>query len=110
MKLNDEPFKLIKNKEKNIELRLNDQKRRLIKNGDTIEFSNTNFNEEKLTVKVVRIHKFKTFEELYKELPLTKCGYKSNEIAQATPDDMIKYYSLEKQHQYGVLGIEIELL
>ena len=38
MRLVDFAFKAIKNKEKDIELRLNDEKRRLINIGDIIEF------------------------------------------------------------------------
>ena len=110
MKLNVVPFQLIKNKEKTIELRLNDEKRQLIKVNDTIEFSNANLIEDRLLVKVLKIYKFNTFEELYKELSLIKCGYKASEVAQATPNDMLEYYSLEKQNQHGVLGIEFELI
>ena len=49
MKLNNEPFINIKNGTKTIELRLNDEKRRLLKVNDLIEFTNRETNE-KLTI------------------------------------------------------------
>ncbi|MBO7085536.1 MAG: HEPN domain-containing protein, partial [Bacilli bacterium] len=41
MKLYDDAFNLIKNKTKTIEMRLNDKKRKLLKKGDFIRFTNT---------------------------------------------------------------------
>ena len=40
-------------------------------------------------------------------MPLEKCGYLPDEIATASPEDMNIYYSVERQAQYGVVGIEI---
>lgn len=109
MNLNPEPFLMIKSGEKTIELRLNDEKRRRIKSGDLIEFQNTDTGE-KLKCKVVEIYKYNSFRELYKSLPLIKCGYTEKDIDTAKPEDMDFYYSPERQEKYGVLGIELELL
>ena len=107
MKLNQKPFDLMSKGLKTIELRLNDEKRQNIKCGDIIIFSSILKEEEKITVRVVKIHKFKSFEELYACLPLEKCGYSSEELKNASPKDMLEYYPLEKQQSHGVLGIEI---
>ena len=48
MKLNNGPFERIKNGTKTIELRLNDEKRQLLKIKDLIEFTNRT-NDEKNT-------------------------------------------------------------
>lgn len=109
MNLCSEPFNSIKNKEKIYELRLLDSKRQKLKVGDTITFTNLD-NKKTLSVKVVGLHKFSSFEELYNNLPLDKCGYNKSNISKANPKDMEKYYSKEKQSQYGVVGIEISLL
>lgn len=109
MNLCSEPFNSIKNKEKIYELRLLDSKRQKLKVGDTITFTNLD-NKEALSVKVVGLHKFSSFEELYNNLPLDKCGYNKSNISKANPKDMEKYYSKEKQSQYGVVGIEISLI
>ena len=107
MKLHDGPFTSIKNKTKTIELRLLDEKRSLINIGDTIEFTNR-VTEEKVTAKVLNLHKYPNFEELYKNHDKVSMGYKENEDAK--PEDMEQYYSKQEQENYGVVGIEIELI
>ena len=106
MKLNPAPFEMIKGGKKTIELRLYDEKRRIINVGDKIVFTNTESGEE-LTVEVVKLHIFDSFEELYSSLPLLKCGYTESDVGEAHYSDMEEYYSADKQKEYGVLGIEI---
>ena len=65
MNLNSEPFELIKNGSKTIELRLNDEKRRLLNVGDEILFTNRDTNEKLLT-DIIELHKYDSFESLYK--------------------------------------------
>lgn len=110
MNLHSQPFDLIKSGVKTIELRLYDEKRQKIKVGDTIVFTKTSVSNEQITVTVINLHVFASFEELYRSLPLGKCGYLPDELANASPKDMDAYYSPEEQMHYGVLGIEIELI
>lgn len=98
---------MIESGEKTIELRLYDEKRRAVKKGDEIVFTNL-FNGKKLRTRVKETYIFNNFDELYKYLPLDKCGYKHNETA--LPEDMEAYYSKERQKMYGAVGIEIELM
>lgn len=104
MSLNNRPFKSIKEGTKTIELRLNDEKRSLLKVGDEIEFTNRDTNE-KLSVDIISLHKYPSFEELYKHFDKVEMGYNKDDIAE--PKDMEAYYSKEEQDKYGVLGIEI---
>ncbi len=108
MQLQPEPFSMIKSGVKTIELRLYDEKRRKIRIGDEILFTNTE-NGETLAVKVLDLYVFDSFEELYKTLPLLQCGYTEQDIDSASPDDMELYYPKEKQKEYGVVGITIAL-
>ena len=108
MQLQPEPFDMIKSGEKTIELRLYDEKRRKIRIGDEIVFTNTE-NGETLTARVLDLAVFDSFEDLYKTLPLLRCGYTEQDIASASPDDMDVYYPKEKQKEYGVVGITIAL-
>lgn len=103
--LNDGPFKVIKNHQKDIEMRLYDEKRKLLKKDDYICFTN-NVTEESLFVKIKELHVFNDFEELYKHFPKTRLGYLENEEANYT--DMEEYYPQEKQKMHQVVGIEIE--
>lgn len=107
MKLNDVPFETIKNGTKTIELRLYDEKRRKIKIGDTICFKGK-ASTIKAIVKALNI--FRNFDELYAALPLDKCGYTADELATASPEDMLEYYTKEQIEKYGVVGIEIEVI
>ena len=107
MRLHQPPFEKIKAGTKTIEMRLYDEKRRLIKVGDNIQFI-SRATDDKLLTEVVALHKFKSFADLYKHFDKVKLGYKQNEIVD--PNDMAKYYSPEEQDKYGVVGIEIKKL
>ena len=106
MNLNPEPFAMMRDGRKTIELRLFDEKRQKIKAGDSIVFSET-VTGEKLRVRVEKLYRFDSFDELYKALPLLRCGYTEETVADAKPSDMEEYYSAEEQKMYGVVGIEI---
>lgn len=103
------PYEKIRSGQKTIELRLNDEKRRLIRVGDEIEFVNTDDEDRKIVALVVNIYRFDSFDDLYKSLPLIECGYTQAQIDTAKASDMDVYYSKEKQKKYGVLGIEIKV-
>ena len=105
MKLNNGPYINIKNGTKTIELRLNDEKRQLLKIKDLIEFTNIETLEQML-VEIRNLYYYPSFDELYKHFNKVSMGYKEDEIAD--PRDMEKYYSKEKQEKYGVLGIEVK--
>lgn len=104
MKLWNDPFNTIKFNKKDIELRLNDAKRQLINIGDIIVFIN-NITKEEIRCEVINLHRFDSFEELYKNFDKKRLGYDENE--EASYLDMEKFYLEEEIKQYGVLGIEI---
>ena len=110
MKLQDAPFEMIEKGIKTIELRLFDEKRQLIQVGDKIEFTHTQNPTRVLNSRVIALHIFPSFDELYADLPLLKCGYTKDDIHTARPSDMDAYYTREEQQKYGVVGIEIELI
>lgn len=107
LNLNNEPFLSIKSGLKTVEMRLYDEKRKLLKKGDLINFINRETGELLLT-EIVDLKRFNNFEELYKNYDKIVLGYKENQ--EAKPEDMLEYYSKEKQSQYGVLAIEIKLV
>lgn len=75
--------------------------------GDHIRFYLTDNPSITLLTKVLRLHYFDNFAELYQNLPLEKCGYTAETITTAKPEDMDIYYSPERQKQYSVVGIEL---
>ena len=109
MNLAAEPFDQIASGSKTIELRLYDEKRKKINVGDLIEFSNLS-DHRQIIAEVTALHIFDSFSDLYKKLPLLKCGYTEQTIMNAKSEDMLQYYPKEKQIQYKALGIEIKLV
>ena len=105
MKLKDEPFCAIKSGKKVVEMRLFDEKRKLLKVNDFIEFVNIE-SEEKLKTKVQELKNFSNFEELYKFYDKTDLGYLDYQNASYT--DMLKYYSNSEIEKYGVIALKIK--
>ena len=110
MKLNPAPYAAIKTGKKNIELRLNDEKRQQVKVGDTITFSNTAIPGLKLCTRVNALHHAVSFAELFTTIPLSVCGFDSSMSAEEAANEMRHYYSEEEELMYGALGIEVELI
>ena len=107
MKLADEYFEKIKNGKKTIECRLYDEKRKTLQIGDTIEFSNAQNGNDKISAKIVAFHTFPSFNELLDHFPITSFGA---EDKKKFLEVLRKFYSKEKEEKYGVVGIEIELI
>jgi ASC-1-like (ASCH) protein len=109
MKLQPEYFNFILNGTKRIEIRLNDEKRQLIKLGDTIKFMKEPELEESFDAKVVGLLRYNSFEDMFKDFDISVLSDKS-----MTKEELInvleQFYTKEKQEQYGVLGIRIELI
>lgn len=105
MRLVDFAFNKIKNKEKDIEIRLNDEKRQLIKINDIIIFEHVD-TKEIIKTKVVNIYKYKTFKELFNNFDVKRFGLKESD----TYEVMNKFYSKEDQEKYEALGIQIKLI
>mgnify|MGYP003299729647 CR=1 FL=1 len=103
--LDNEYFELIKSGTKNIELRLNDEKRRKLKVNDIIEFENRK-NQEKIYCRIVKLHYEENFETLYKYFEDN--GISNEQLGNITYTQLEKFYSKEEQQKYGVVGIELK--
>lgn len=108
MKLKDKPFDAIKNQSKTIEMRLWDEKRKNISVGDVIEFVRFDNSDDKIYTRVIGVHIYPTFKELYRDYRKEELGYGKDETAD--PTDMEQYYSIEEQEKNCVVGIEIRLI
>ncbi len=95
MRLHPEPFKRIKSGEKNIECRLNDEKRRQLSVGDAVVFENRG-DGETLERTVVALHTFPDFESMFEKFP----GERINDVYQ--------YYTPEEEKECGVIAIELK--
>ena len=106
MHLDEEFFELIKNDKKHIEYRLNDEKRKQIKIGDTITFYKRPLEIEKIKVKVTDLKYYANLVDMYSasfedEL---KFSYDSiQEVIDSTP-----FYTEEKIKKYGCVAIHFK--
>ena len=109
MKLQPEYYNYILNGTKRIEIRLFDEKRQQIKIGDTIKFLKEPELNEFFKARVVGLLRYNSFKDMFKDFDISVLSDKS-----MTKEELIgvleQFYTKEKQEQYGVLGIRIELL
>ena len=85
------------------------KKRQQIKIGDTIKFLKEPELNESFKARVVDLLRYDSFEDMFKDFDISELSDKS-----MTKEELIgvleQFYTKEKQEQYGVLGIRIELL
>lgn len=109
MKLQPKYYDYILNGTKRIELRLNDEKRKLIKKGDIIKFIKEPELVESFECVVIDLLNFDSFEELFSEYDIELLADKS-----MTKEELLRaleiFYTKDKQKDYGVLGIKIDLI
>lgn len=109
MKLQPKYYNYILNGTKRIELRLNDEKRQIIKVGDKIKFLKEPNLNESFEVKVIELIKYNSFIDLFNDYDISILSNKSMSKEELLKD-LEKFYTKEKQKKYGVVGIKIELV
>lgn len=109
MKLLPEYFNYIKEGTKRIELRLNDEKRKGLKVGDTIIFEEQVENPRYLKTRVIEIYCRNTFDDLINEFDIELLADKSM-LKENLIEVLEKIYPQEVQTKYGVVGIKIEII
>ena len=110
MKLQPNPFNQIKSNRKTVEIRLNDEKRSLVKIGDEIEFTNLEDGKSTIVTKVIGLTTAPTLKDLFDKVGVYEAGWDKNTSSEQAALDMRKYYSDEKEQKYGGLGIHVELI
>ena len=106
MNLHNVPFEKIKSGNKTVEMRLFDERRKALKVGDLIRFTN-NDTSEQIVVEVTNLETFANFEQLYQKYDKCSIGYAFAESA--NPSDMLAYYTREQIAINGVVAIGIKL-
>ncbi|MDE7108325.1 MAG: ASCH domain-containing protein [Clostridiales bacterium] len=102
-----QPYRLIESGQKTVEIRLYDEKRRMIKRDDTVIFLHGDCGDM-IKVRVKGTRRFNTFVELMQSELFGKTGSQGYTPEQAAAS-MYKYYTPEQEKKYGVLAIEFEL-
>ena len=96
MNLEDKYFNLIKEGNKQVEVRLYDVKRRALNIGDIITFNNRKTNE-KIDCLIKDLKQYNSLELLLTEVDTTS-------------EELLSFYTKEEMDKYGLLAIHIELV
>lgn len=105
MHLADKPFDAIYKGIKTVEVRLYDEKRKEIELNDAIIFYHQQSPLNYLIAKVIALHRYSSFEQLFASELFSKTG-SENLSPQEAVDYMYNFYSKEQEEKYGVLAIE----
>ena len=106
MKLNNDPYELIKKGTKKIELRLNDNKKRKIKAGDTLLFINTK-TQKWIATTVAKKHVESSFEELFSHINNKEIfGFSGDISISEMVSGMRRYYSEERKKRSALLELK----
>ena len=107
LSLATKPFNAIASGNKTIESRLFDAKRQAIQLGDTVVFTNRENTSQTISVTVIGLLRYSTFEELFAHNNPAKFG---GESVGWLLNQINEFFSAEDQKDYGVLGIEFKIL
>ena len=107
MNLQPKYFDFIKDGTKRIELRLYDEKRQSIQLGDIIEFAKS--DDEKFKAEVIGLLRYDSFANLFEDFDISILADASM-TKQELLEVLGKFYSEEKQAEFGVIGIRIKLI
>ena len=110
MKLYESPFDRIKSGKKRIEIRLFDEKRQSLNLGDIITFSKLPDIDDSLSVEVIGLLRYGTFQDLVDDFPMSYFGYTDDHDKGAFVESVYQIYSKEDEQKHGVLGIRIKLV
>ena len=106
-KLQPRYYEYILNGSKDIEIRLYDEKRQKINVGDIIILKKEPELNESFKVKVVGLLRYENFDSLFNDFTIDRLADKSMKKSELL-EELEKFYTKEKQKEYGVLGIRIE--
>lgn len=109
MKLQPKFFDLIKNGQKIYEIRLNDEKRKLIDVSDVIVFKKEPDLLQSVRTRVEELKHFATFEDVLENIPLAEIGFDGFNTKEVI-DIYHNFYLPKDELVYGVLAIKIKLI
>ncbi|UOQ91752.1 ASCH domain-containing protein [Halobacillus shinanisalinarum] len=109
MKLYENPFRLMREGKKHVEVRLNDEKRRKVKIGDVIEFRSLSESSSTMRTEVINLQSYPTFQEMYEHIPSEDLGVEALSLEEMV-NSTYEIYTPEQEKQWGALAISIQPL
>ena len=108
MHLDPRQFDLIKCHIKTVEVRLNDDKRKKIKEGDAIYFVKNSQRPQVLKVIVQSVSHFTSFDEVYSTFDPTALGFRGATMMEYL-ESMYSVYTDEEEYNCGVVAFQIKV-
>ncbi len=105
--LDEDIFEVVKNGTKNIECRLNDEKRRLLKIGDNLTFLKRPDDKEKIEAIVDDLKYYDNFSDMMNDYSIEDVyvkGYSKEEFLKL----LERFYTIDDQNKYGVVAIKFK--
>lgn len=106
--LDSDIFDIVDNGSKNVEIRLNDEKRRQLNVGDTLVFLRRPDDVDSIKVTITNLIYFNNFEEVFNNYDMKRI-YLDNTSKEDYINLMKRFYSDEDVSKYGVVAIEFKL-
>lgn len=106
--LHPDVFEIVKNGNKNIEVRVNDEKRRKLNVGDELIFLKRPLEDEKIYAKVTSLDYYENFDELVKHYDIKRL-YLESYTKDMFLKELERFYSIYEQEKYGVVAIGFEI-
>lgn len=110
MKLQEQPFEQIKSGLKKWEIRLNDEKRKNIKIGDSILFRKLPDLLSGIVVEVEDVKYFSSFRKMAETISIIDIGFDKNSKIEDVESCYRKYYSEDEEKKYGVVAFKIKVI
>ncbi len=107
MKLRDKPYDAIRGGKKTVEIRLFDEKRKSLKEGELILFKKLPYLHGMLYRKICAIKRFADVKDIYAEYGAEAVGCKLEDSADVFANAMSKYYGEDEITRYGWCAIEL---
>ena len=108
MHLDARAFDLIKSHIKTIEVRLNDDKRKKILEGDSIYFVKNSQRPQVLKTVVQSISHFASFDEVFSACDSTALGFRDATMMEYL-EEMYSIYTDEEEYTYGVVAFHLKV-
>ena len=105
--LDEDIFEVVRRKKKNVEVRVNDEKRRKLKIGDKIVFLKRPDEKEKIEAIIENLTYYTDFNELVKDYTIEEIyieGYTKEEFLNL----LKRFYSDEEINKYGTVAIKFK--
>lgn len=105
--LHSDVFEIVKKGIKDIEVRVNDEKRRKLNVGDSLVFLKRPLEDEMIKVKVKSLEYYDNFKELVNHYDMKRI-YLEGYTKEMYLKEMERFYTEDEQKKYGVVAIIFE--